>query len=369
MKLKALLLTLLLPIGLAANYPTLADESVRLNYSLNELHPIWRDRIQSFLDKDVIPLIDLESRLKRKDGKRYLEDSLDTMDALGIALIAFDTNQAKKDGRDGYRWETYSVELTNAYPDRFIPTTNGGTNRNWFRQKDDDKYSYIYQLEKYIDSGEYAIMGELEVRHYWSNGSCKRGGGRDIDMPLNSENGHRLFSLSERTGVPFVIHLEPEDKPLEDLEQMLSAYPGAKVIIAHFTQIRNPSEETKFDPQFVRYLLSKYSNLYYDLSIGEPGRRYKCTDELDTYIWKVDDEDPFGRQEDKLKPEYKDILNEFSDRFVAAFDYGGGRPPLATFLHRRVSNIRLIISDLSTQAKHNIGYRNAWKLLTGKDWD
>ena len=125
MKLKALLLTLLLPIGLAANYPTLADESVRLNYSLNELHPIWSDRIQSFLDKDVIPLIDLESRLKRKDGKRYLEDSLDTMDALGIALIAFDTNQAKKDGRDGYRWETYSVELTNAYPDRFIPTTNG----------------------------------------------------------------------------------------------------------------------------------------------------------------------------------------------------------------------------------------------------
>jgi len=27
------------------------------------------------------------------------------------------------------------------------------------------------------------------------------------------------------------------------------------------------------------------------------------------------------------------------------------------------------MSELSTQAKHNIGYRNAWKLLTGKDWE
>jgi len=29
---------------------------------------------------------------------------------------------------------------------------------------------------------------------------------------------------------------------------------------------------------------------------------------------------------------------------------------------------RLIVRDLPETARHDIGYRNAWKLLTGRDW-
>jgi hypothetical protein len=71
---------------------------------------------------------------------------------------------------------------------------------------------------------------------------------------------------------------------------------------------------------------------------------------------------------DKLKPEYKDILTEFSKRFVAGTDYGNGRPALPGFLRARIANLRLIMRDLPDEAKHNIGYRNAWQLLTGKPW-
>lgn len=343
-----------------------AEEPVTLKYSRAELETIWKGRIQFFLDKGIIPLIDLESHLKRKDGERYIEGSLATMDAEGIALIAFDTNQAENDGvTEGYRWGYYSIELSNTYPDRFIPTTNGGINPNWIGEKGGRDSDYIDQLEKHVTDGTYAIMGEFEFRHYWSSGECKRGRGRDVDIYLNSENGHRVFALSEKTNTAFVIHLEHEDKPLADLEEMLTAYPGAKVIIAHFSQIRQPEKETQFTPQRIRRLLSENPNLYYDLSIGGPGRRYACTGKVDTYIWE---KGMFG-QKSNLDPEYKDILNEFSDRFVAGFDYGGGRPPLTKFLPGRVKNIRLITKDLTTEAKHNIGYRNAWKLLTGKDWD
>lgn len=353
-------------MSLQSKEKSFPEEQIELNHTYKELESIWKSRIQSFLDRGIIPLIDLESHLKRKDGERYIESSLAVMDMEGIALIAFDTNQAKKDGfTKGYRWGYYSIELSNTYPDRFIPTTNGGINPNWGKQKGGRDRDYIDQLEKHVSNGTYAIMGELEFRHYWSSGECKMGRGRDVDIYLNSENGHRVFSLSEKTDIPFVIHMEPEDQPLVALEEMLTAYPGSKVIVAHFTQIRHPQMETHFNPQLVRHLLSKYPNLYYELSIGEPGRRYACTRNVDTYIWE---KSMFG-QKSVLDPEYKNILNEFSDRFVSGFDYGGGRPPLAAFLPNRAKNIRLITKDLTTQAKHNIGYRNAWRLLTGKEWN
>ena len=366
MKLKIVISVLLVCMVFLISNQIFAEEPIKLIYSRDELESKWRERIQSFINKGSIPLIDLESRIKRKDGERYIVDFLNVMDKLGIALIAFDTDQAPPGyGTKGYRWGYYSIELSNAYPDRFIPTTNGGVNPNWIKQKGGEKKHYIDQLENHVSSGKYAIMGELEFRHYWSNGECKRGKGRDVDIPLNSENGHRLFALSENTGIPFVIHLEPEDEPLENLEEMLSTYPNANVIIAHFTQIRHPEKERKFNSQFVHHLLKKYPNLYYDLSIGEPGRKYKCTGKFDTYIWESS---IFG-QKSNLKPEYKAILIEFSDRFVVGFDYGGMRPPLSSVIPYREKNIRLIMRNLPTQAKHNIGYRNAWKLLTGKSWE
>lgn len=153
---------------------------------------------------------------------------------------------------------------------------------------------------------------------------------------------------------------------MADLEKMLQAYPGAKVIVAHFGQIRHPEKQRRFGPALVRPLLSTYTNIYYDISVGGPGRIYKCRnyEVLDTVIW----ENSHGSQRDRLKPEYKAILTEFSDRFVVGFDYGDGRPPLPRFLKDRVKVRRLILRDLPEEARHNIAYRNAWKLLTGKAW-
>jgi hypothetical protein len=86
---------------------------------------------------------------------------------------------------------------------------------------------------------------------------------------------------------------------------------------------------------------------------------------FDTVIWKTDG----GSQSTTLIPAYKSILEDYSSRFVAGTDYGGGRGDLKKYLYRKVKNHRLIIRDLSTQAKHNISYLNAWKLITGKNWE
>jgi predicted TIM-barrel fold metal-dependent hydrolase len=287
------------------------------------------------------------------------------MDNLGIALIAFDGYQAPRENKKqkGYRWGYYIHEIVNAYPDRFILATNGGTNKNWLLQKN----SFVSQTEEHVRSGDYFIMCEFDFRHYMSGHQCKAGRtDRDGDISINSENGRRIFALSEETGIAFVIHNEPEDRPLAELEAMLTLYPKAKVIWAHFGQIRHPEKESKFTPALVRRLLSAYPNLYFDISTGYPGRGYKCNKNiLDTVIWQ---DSILGSQKNTLKPEYKTIFTEFSNRFVAGTDYGGGRNTLLVFLSDKVKNIRLIMRDLPDEAKHNIAYRNAWFLLTGKPW-
>ena len=351
-----------------ATAPAFAEQPVEIKFSRAELEAKWQVRIQSFLDKGVIPLIGLQSSLKRKDGERYLEDALPAMDELGVALIAFDGFQAKKKNKaqKGYRWGYYIHQAVNAYPDRFILATNGNHgNNSWLKGKG----GFVRRIEDHVRSGQYPIMGEFDFRNYIfqnQQSRCKRGGG--LDIPLDGDNGHRLFRLSAETGVAFVIHLEPEDASLDSLEKMLKAYPKAKVIWSHFGQIRYPERETRFTPDLVRRLLATYPNLYYDISTGHPNRKYKCGSDrvLDTVIW---DEDSSG-QTDTLKPAYREILTKFSTRFVSGLDYGGGRrpPALAEFIAIRANNVRLIIRDLPDAAKHDIGYRNAWKLLTGKDW-
>jgi hypothetical protein len=350
---------------LAAPLASLAEKPVEIKYSRPELEQKWRARIQSFLDRGVIPIIDLESSLKRNDGESYLDDALGVMDKLGVALIAFDGYQAPKKGKKkkGYRWGYDIHKVVNAHPGHFILATNGGTSKNWLK----GKASFIGQTEDHVRSGQYPIMGEFDFRHYMSGSQCKNDRfDRDTDVPLDGENGLRLFQLSAETGVAFIIHQEPEDHALDALEKMLKAHPKAKVIVAHFGQIRFPNKEKRFGPDLARRLLGAYPNLFYDLSTGEPGRQYKCNDGVvDTVIWQFDG----GSQTGTLKPAYKAILAEFSGRFVAGTDYGGGRGSLANFLKMRVKNLRLILRDLPDEAKHNIGYRNAWKLLTGRDWD
>ncbi len=350
--------------------PARAEQPVEIKYTRQALEEKWRARLQSFLDKGVIPLIDLQSSIKREDGESYVDDALTAMDALGVALIAFDGHQAPKEGKTkGYRWSYYVHEIVNAHPGHFILATNGGTSKNWTRQKGGRPRDYIDQLEGHVGKGDYAIMGELEFRHYMSNRQCKDDRfNRDVTVPLTSDNGHRVFRLSQKTGIAFVIHLEPEDGPLDELEAMLKAYPGAKVVVAHFGQIRHPEREKRFGPELVRRLLRTYPNLFYDLSTGYPNRTYRCnSDALDTVIWRQGGPS-FNPQTDELEPEYKSILTEFSPRFVAGTDYGGGRQALPRHLREKVANLRLILRDLPDEAKHDIGYRNAWELLTGKDW-
>ena len=346
-----------------------AEQPVAIAFDRPTLEQKWKARIDRFLARGTVPLVDLESSLLQVDGERYLTSALPVMDRLGIALIAFDGYQAPKSpgAGKGYRWGYYVHSVVNAHPDRFILATNGGTNPNWLQGKGGKPRDFIDQTEQQVRSGVYPIMGEYEFRHYMSNDQCKRGKtDRDVSVPADGPNAHRLFKLSEETGLAFVFHHEPEDSLLPPLEKTLRAYPKAKAIWAHFGAVRKPDLSNAFGPELARRLLTTYPNLYFDLATGLPNQLYVCSNKRGFgVIWA---KGPKGQQTDRLKPGYKAILTEFSTRFVVGFDYGGGRDPLPIYLARRAGNIRAIMSQLPAEAQHNIGYRNAWRLLTGHDW-
>jgi predicted TIM-barrel fold metal-dependent hydrolase len=348
---------------------TLAEEPIRLKYSRSEIEDKWRDRIQSFLNKGVIPLIDFLSFLPRKGSAPVINWTKEEMDKEGVALISFAGYWAPEEpGSEDHHWDYFIHRVVNADPDRFILTTNKGSNKNWWKQKSGSPEDFIDQLEQQVRRGEYPFIGQIEFRHYISNAQRRADkAARDIDIPLNGPTGHRVFKLSADTGVPFSIHLEPENAPLDALEQMLRAYPKAKVIISHFGQIRHPDRQQRFGPKLVERLLITYPNLYFDLSTGEPGRVYRSGNQrvLDTVIWEDDNQ---GGQRAMLKSEYKAILSQFSNRFVTGFDYGPSNRQSAGYLKLRIANIRLILRDLPDAAKHDIGYRNAWFLLTNRAW-
>ncbi len=344
-----------------------AEDPIKLGYSRTELIEKWRTKIQSFLDRDVIPIVDFLLFLPPENGNTVVGRTNSIMDEMGVALICLGGYKApaEKDVR-GYRWGYFIHKIVNEYPDRYVLSTNKGGNRNWWKQKGGKPRHFIDQLEQHVQGGDYPFISEIEFRHYMSNAQCKKERyDRDIDIPINGNNGHRLFRLSAETNVPFSIHLEPEDQVIDALEEMIASYPKAKVIWAHFGQIRHPEREKRFEPELVERLLKSYPNLYFDLSTGEPNRRYKCGDRvLDTVIW----EGGFLGQKNVLKLSYKAILSNFSDRFVVGLDYDPSNRQSADYFRRRVRNIRLILQDLPDEAKHNISYRNAWFLLTGVAW-
>ena len=344
----------------------LAGPPVKPELSRKEAVAQWRSRIRHFLDQGIVPIIDMESSLKRKDADRYLDNCMKAMDRAGVALIVIDGYQAPADGSKGYRWGYFTQKLANLYPDRFITATNGGSNNHWIKGKGGHQTDFIDQTEAQARSKDYPIMGEFEFRHYMSSSQCLAGKtDRDVDISLTSENAARLFALSQETGLAFLAHVEPEDAPLEALETMLAAYPGARIIVCHFGQVRHPERQTLFSPELVTRLLSTYPNLFFDLSTGHPGRKYPCSGVYDTVLWI----DSSKGQRDRIKPEYRRLLSDFSHRFVSGFDYGGSRGEWGAYLLKRAANIRLIIRDLPDKAKHDIAYGTAWKLLTGQDWN
>jgi hypothetical protein len=257
---------------------------------------------------------------------------------------------SKREAKEGRLWSDGALEAYSQFPSHFIPTGNGGNYPAWTEPEYREKF--LLENEQRISLDNYPLMGEFEVRHYPSPKEFEEGRTyRDVSIAIDSDDMHKVFSLSSALKVPFQIHYEVEDGLIPPFSEMLRKYPEAKVIWCHFAQIRFSGRAREFNPKRLIGLLTEFPNLYLDLAFGSKNSRYPGSGEYHARFW----EDKTG---------WVSVIEAFPSRILSALDLGGDR---MDEIHKKVEVLRSVISELNKSTREWVAYRAAWKLLFDED--
>lgn len=303
----------------------------------------WRRRIRQILDRQRLPIIDIEATYVA--GRTDIAFMIERMNELDVAQIAFAPANAAT--------SQPALDLHREHPEYFIPTANSGEFPRWWS----DPLAFLAGVRKDLGSGRYFLMGEHEFRHYPSPEQAAAGQTfRDISIALDGPAGHALFQLGEESGVAFQLHYEIEDRLMPALEAMLARYPKARVIWCHTAMVRYPQRAPGYTADYVRGLIERFGGLHFDLAVPDPAHVYKPSGERDSTLFSN------GRLDER----WQALIEQYPDRFLAASDY---RPPVERNYRNNIQRQRSLILDvLSERSRHLVAYGNAWRLLVGEAW-
>jgi predicted TIM-barrel fold metal-dependent hydrolase len=311
----------------------------------------YAQRLKRILAAGTLPYIDIESSC---DSTRVDIDTVAKhMDGLNIGLMALSADIGKSQFNKGVRSDQLSERLIGRYPDRFIPVGNGGQPPALTEAPDE----FLDAQEAAARKKQIFLFGEYEFRHYPSPRQVKRGQtDRDVHVPIDGPTGHRVFRLSEKTGLPFQIHYEVENNLLAPLEKMLEEYPKAKVIWCHLAQIRYIERASRYTPAYLDGLIKRFPNLYFDTAFGGATSVYPPSNQRHARVW-----DAFGG----LKSEWRDLIVAHPVRCLSALDMGQDRLDQIAEWDK---NHRTFLNQLPTETRHRVAYQNAWLLLFGEEF-
>jgi predicted TIM-barrel fold metal-dependent hydrolase len=318
---------------------------------LAQLKAGYAQRLKKILFAGMLPYIDIESSCN--STRVDIEEIAQAMERLQIGLMALSADIGKGQFQKGVRFDELSERLIAAYPDRFIPVGNGGQPPLLTEAPEE----FLDAQEKAARNKQILLFGEYEFRHYPSPRQARRGEmDRDVRIPIDGPIGHRLFKLSEQTGLSFQIHYEVEDELLPPLERMLEQYPKAKVIWCHLAQIRYMERTSRYTPVYVDGLIKRFPNLYFDTAFGDVSSIYPLSNQRHARVWGA-----FGG----LKTEWRDLLAAHPSRFLSALDLGGDRLDKIVEYDR---NHRHFLKQLPEATQHQVAYANAWRLLFNEEF-
>lgn len=326
-------------------------------FDWSALKKIWRARIEAVRRSGQAPLLDVESC--------YRDLTLDpdpfarAMDAYGVALIAMSPELDHRDREDGYRsWSDSVHRLVATRPEHFIPvpTADLQTVRDW----GGDPYAFLEKLFAQALRDGYPMLGEFSFGEYPSPLRIASGvedpPGTLIGVPVDGPVAERIFAFSQEHGVAFQMHLEIEDVLLDGLERMLDRYPKATVVWCHVGRVRDPSKTRRYGPEYLRGLLQRHPNLYFDLAATEFYQYYPPTDEFCSTLW--------DQATHRLKPEWERLIADYPWHFLMAFDLGANR---TSYLYSPARQGRVLLGALPPEVRDIVGYKAAWKLLFHED--
>ncbi len=318
---------------------------------LLQLKAGYAQRLKKILAAGALPYVDIESSCR--SGHLDIDFVAKSMDQLNIGLMALSADIGENQFKKGVRFDNLSKKLLTSYPDRFIPVGNGGQPPLLTEAPDE----FLDAQEAAAREKKIILFGEFEFRHYPSPRQAKRGEmDRDVYVPIDGPTGHRVFSLSEKTGLPFQIHYEVENELLGPLEKMLAQYPKARVIWCHLAQIRYIERASWYTPAYLDGLINRFPNLYFDTAFGGAHSIYPPSNQRHARVWADDG---------SLRGEWRDLVVAHSKRLLSALDLGGDRMDRIIEYNE---NHRNFLRRLPSDTQHQIAYRTAWSLLFGEEF-
>ena len=259
----------------------------------------------------MLPIIDIESSVNpvRIDLRAFMR----AMDQSGIAQMCLSVDQPGDLVKQGVSWSHAALEFAADFPDYFIPVGNGANEPAWTQSPD----RFLNDNERYIIEYRYPMMGEFEFRHYPSPRQVERGQrNRDVDIPIDSPQGQRLFAFAERSA-----------------------------------QIRYSARATQYGPQLLESWLKRFPNLYIDTAFGPPQSVYKPSAERHARYWTQ-------------SAQWKPLIEAYPYRFLAALDIGGDRMDR---VNEWSATLRAFLDTLPPKTAEIVAYKSAWKLLFGEE--
>lgn len=336
-------------LPLIACLPRLANAEDVFDFS--KLKEGYAQRLKRILAAGGLPYIDVESSCKA--SKLDIDYIAKNMDRLNIGLMALSSDISKEEYEEGELTDDLQQRVLARYTDRFIPVGNGARPPALTEASKE----FLDAQEAGVVAKQFMLLGEYEFRHYPSARELKRGKkNRDGRIPIDGPIGHRLFSISEKTGISFQIHYEIEDELLPPLEYMLGQYPKAKVIWCHLAQIRYIERSSRYSPSYVENLIKLHQSLHFDTAFRDFNSVYPLSNQHHARVWA---------SEGNLKPEWRDLIVAYPKRFLSALDLGGDR---LNEIVEYDQNHRNFLSCLPTETRHQVAYRSAWSLLFAEEF-
>ncbi|OYQ42052.1 amidohydrolase [Rhodoferax sp. TH121] len=319
--------------------------------SLATLKAGYARRIKRLLAQGHLPYMDVESSCN--PSKVDIAALAAELDRLHIGAMALSSDMGSNQFERGVRRDHFSRQTTALFPEHFIPVGNGGQPPFTTEVAD----AFLQAQEAAARGGEWAMLGEYEFRHYPSPRQVKRGADdRDVTIPLDGPVGHRLFAISESTGLAFQLHYEIEDALLPALEQMLLQYPMARVVWCHVGQIRYQERSTRYGPAYLDGLLSRCPNLYLDTAFGDARSIYPLSRQRHSRVWADDG---------TLQPAWRDLMAARANRFLSALDLGSDR---LDRIQEYDQKHRYFLSCLPAEVRQQVAFGTAWRLMFGEDF-
>jgi Tat protein secretion system quality control protein TatD with DNase activity len=274
----------------------------------------------------TIPIIDAHSQLP---SPGTADDVIRLMDEAMVnrTILSF---RGSARGRDVLR-------LAQNYPRRIIPAvkTKGG---HW----EPGDQTYYDKIEQQLATGRFRALGEVLYYH-----AAKGNVAPEYSVLPTAPQSVYLLSVARDNHWPLIVHIEfaalgPEkDVWMQRLEELLSSNPDINFPMIHMGQL---------EANDVERLLSIHPNIFFMVSHSNT---VTINQSNQPWVNLFDG--------DQLKPEWKDLMLAYPDRFILNFD-NVFEEHWGQYYLEQVKLWRQSLQQLPVDVAHAIAHQNAERL-------